>query len=201
MTVGEDADRARDAMRAVGLGRLATAGLMGYCACGCGQRTPLATTSSYREGWVYGQPKRWMPSHRTRLPIVGMIDVLADGCWLWKGAAIKGYGVIKREGRFMWKVHRWLWELLHGELPDGLVLDHLCGVTLCVNPTHLEPVTPADNTRRGRSARLTPAAVAYIRSVGGRDQYALAERFGVTQSTISRVKLGKAWRDDEQVAS
>jgi hypothetical protein len=34
-------------------------------------------------------------------------------------------------------------------LRDGLDLDHLCRVRHCVNPAHLEPVTRAENLRRG----------------------------------------------------
>ncbi|MDQ1426633.1 MAG: hypothetical protein QOK39_109 [Acidimicrobiaceae bacterium] len=45
-------------------------------------------------------------------------------------------------------VHRWSYEQLVGPIPDGLVLDHLCRVTACVNPAHLEPVTLAENFRR-----------------------------------------------------
>lgn len=45
--------------------------------------------------------------------------------------------------------HRWAYERYVGPIPEGLELDHLCRVTLCVNPAHLEPVTHAENMRRG----------------------------------------------------
>jgi hypothetical protein len=45
--------------------------------------------------------------------------------------------------------HRFAYESVHGPITPGLVIDHLCRVRLCVNPAHLEPVTPGENSRRG----------------------------------------------------
>src|SRR6266568_8464909 len=73
----------------------------------------------------------------------------ADACWLWiAGMDNHGYGTFdigqqKRRG------HQIAWQLLRGPVPDGLELDHLCRVPLCVNPNHLEPVTHRENTLRG----------------------------------------------------
>jgi hypothetical protein len=48
--------------------------------------------------------------------------------------------------------HRWIYEQKVGPIPEGLEIDHLCRTPLCVNPTHLEPVTHAENRRRARLA-------------------------------------------------
>lgn len=63
-------------------------------------------------------------------------------------------------------VHRYAWEIVNGPIPDGLTIDHTChswdlscdgGASCahrkCANPAHMEPVTPAENTKRGRSGR------------------------------------------------
>jgi hypothetical protein len=50
------------------------------------------------------------------------------------------------------KVHRVVYRLLVGTIPEGLTLDHLCFVPCCCNPDHLEPVTRAENTRRQMAA-------------------------------------------------
>lgn len=70
-------------------------------------------------------------------------------CWLWTGSLkSSGYGQIYKDGR-PHAAHRVAYELLIGEIPEGLVLDHLCRVRTCVNPWHLDPVTDEVNIARG----------------------------------------------------
>jgi hypothetical protein len=72
-----------------------------------------------------------------------------NGCWIWqKAKTTKGYGYKYRDGRMV-VAHRWMYELSVGPIPEGLQLDHLCRVHACINPAHLEPVTPRENNRRG----------------------------------------------------
>lgn len=72
-----------------------------------------------------------------------------DGCWYWEaGEDGKGYGVFW-DGARTSGAHRFAYRLLVGPIPPGLVLDHLCRNTRCVNPAHLEPVTSVENVRRG----------------------------------------------------
>jgi hypothetical protein len=49
----------------------------------------------------------------------------------------------------IYPAHRVSYTLIRGPIPDGLVIDHLCRTHNCVNPFHLEPVTNAENIRRG----------------------------------------------------
>ena len=75
------------------------------------------------------------------------------GCWLWTAKrSDEGYGYVGLEGRTR-IAHRVTYELLIGPIPDGLVLDHTCTTPPCVNPTHLEPVTQAENVRRSAPAQ------------------------------------------------
>ena len=74
-------------------------------------------------------------------------------CWLVRGRT--AYMRIKPNGRNV-QAHRAVYELFRGRIPNGMVLDHLCRVKACVNPTHLEPVTNWENVRRGNS----PIAIA-----------------------------------------
>lgn len=83
-----------------------------------------------------------------------------EQCWEWKANLdVKGYGqfMVYRRGRAVVKyarAHRFSYEHFVGPIPDGLQLDHLCRNPRCVNPGHLEPVTEAENRRRGKNGVL-----------------------------------------------
>lgn len=80
----------------------------------------------------------------------GKFDRAASGCWLWNAALhTGGYGIITINKKRLF-AHRVMYELIVGPIPAGLHIDHLCRVRSCVNPMHLEPVTSAENTKRGQ---------------------------------------------------
>lgn len=71
-------------------------------------------------------------------------------CWEWTGPRNGQYGQLSYENGNI-RAHRAAYELFVGPIPDGLSLDHLCRNTMCVNPSHLEPVTHRENVLRGIS--------------------------------------------------
>jgi HNH endonuclease len=72
----------------------------------------------------------------------------AGDCWLWGGDKTDdGYGRFSINPVYV-GAHRWAYQLMRAEIPEGLDLDHLCRVTSCVNPWHLDPVTREENIRR-----------------------------------------------------
>lgn len=71
-----------------------------------------------------------------------------DTCWLWTGRiAINGYSQWNIDKK-TWSGHKWIYEQIHGPVAAGMHLDHLCRTRSCVNPDHLEPVTPRENHHR-----------------------------------------------------
>jgi len=60
----------------------------------------------------------------------------------------QGYGQFWLDGTNC-AAHRVAYEHWIGPIPDGMVIDHLCRIRTCVNPFHLEVVTPRENWRRG----------------------------------------------------
>lgn len=81
-----------------------------------------------------------------------------NGCWCWNGYKMpNGYGVIGTGKREKTYAHRAFYEGFRGPIPQGLAIDHLCRNRLCVNPSHLEPVSTGENFLRGNHR----AAVAF----------------------------------------
>lgn len=85
----------------------------------------------------------------------------SNGCWRWTGARNeKGYGQFRFPGGC--RAHRFAYIAFVGPISEGMEIDHMCGNTGCVNPAHLDEVTPLENARR-RGLRIThcPAGHAY----------------------------------------
>lgn len=143
-----------------------------------------------------------------------------SGCWLWTGAldAKTGYAHFRFDAKpgHSPGAHRASYRLFKcAEIPDGLMVCHKCDVRSCVNPDHLFLGTATDNmsdaaakgrmkwkrpTRpelpRGEAhhmARLTADDVIAIRA-SRRPGIELAERYGVSGNTVSRVRRRVIWR-------
>lgn len=136
-----------------------------------------------------------------------------SGCWLWVGADNgAGYGTMTSGHSTRAYAHRVSYELARGPIPDGMHLDHLCRIRCCVNPDHLEPVTNAENARRGLAGhhmknggakvgelhpghRITASEVIDLRIQyeSGTPQHTLARIFGISQPTVSQIVRRKTW--------
>ena len=98
----------------------------------------------------------------------GLAPAMDTKCWQWtgpKGGTRSVYGrfpgaklCVGDVRRKKVQAHRFAYALIVGSVSDGLVLDHLCHNKMCVNPSHLEPVTPFVNAQRCRGSYRTNAS-------------------------------------------
>jgi len=99
-----------------------------------------------------------MKTDLNKLPdnFIAKFDIDNQGCWNWTACKSRGYGRFgstKSNKGKSHRAHRYAYQTIIGEIPEGLVLDHLCRNPGCVNPQHLEPVTQKENIRRGDTGK------------------------------------------------
>jgi hypothetical protein len=131
-------------------------------------------------------------------------------CWIWIASGQR-YGKIRRSGIYV-LAHKISWELANGPVPSGMCVLHRCDNPKCVRPDHLWLGTLLDNVRdrelkrrhphlnsppraygeKNPAAKLTQKQVQSILKMRGR-QVDIGRRFGVAQTTVSRIKLGQSW--------
>jgi hypothetical protein len=170
----------------------------GTCWCGCGKETPIATYRETRSGipYVVGAPVRFVKGHRPRREDSDYYTVEDHGyetpCWIWQLSRHNfGYGFLRGGS-----APRQFYEKYRGAIPPGLHIDHLCRVPPCVRPSHLEPVTQAENARRGRNTRLHASQVREVRRLyaEGLLQREIAERFGISVAYVSQLVNEQRWK-------
>lgn len=138
-------------------------------------------------------------------------EVDENGCFnciSHKPGSRNGYRVIINHNKRIY-LHRFVYEQMFGEIPDGLLIRHKCDNPACINPEHLETGTHADNMRdmveRGRHvslygsknprAKLTENDVKKIKKlIPTCSERNLAKQFGVSRTCIRLIKSGKKWK-------
>lgn len=190
------------------------------CECGCGQPAPLAKKTSKKNGYVKGQPVKFIVGHYAKVqPWPSAAErfwpKVAKGtaveCWPWTASTyLNGYGQFWT-GTNLTPAHRFAYTLTNGPIPSKMIILHTCDNPLCCNPAHLRLGTQQDNIddmhqkrrngqpigERQRSAKFTEDQVRCIRDLHATGQYsnaALAKQFGVSTPTIRSIVLRFTWK-------
>lgn len=138
--------------------------------------------------------------------IDGAVPVPISECIIYQGPRSRdGYGICGHKNKKVIWAHRKAYEDFYGEIPDGMIIRHLCDNPLCINPKHLAAGTHADNVmdrvKHGRSAegerngrsKLTVKQVRFILSHPEISGAELARKYGVWKHVIYRIRSGSIW--------
>ncbi len=140
-----------------------------------------------------------------------------EGCWGWNGSIARGgYPVMScRPSIGPDRGHRASWVIHKGKIPEGLFVCHHCDNPICTNPDHLWLGTQKQNNddkiskcrqskippphKRGKengASKLSDEQVIEIKKLlkEGKSTYLIGPIFGVSKTTILRIKKGTHWK-------
>ena len=193
---------------------------LGFCQCGCGQRTNIATRNSTHHRAVKGVPMRFLPRHHAIRPLAERFwekvckSADPNGCWEWTARInTYGYGQFNVSKRVPIHAHRMAWILTNGPIPEGLYACHKCDNRRCVRPDHLFIGTATDNNRdmvaKGRctscgwkgvahpNAKMSTEQVREVRAryAAGESAPTLARAFGMNRQSMWQIVTGRSYPD------
>lgn len=146
-------------------------------------------------------------SYKNLDEVFAVNTIKKNGCSEWIGTITSdGYGTFKFKNK-SYRAHRAHWELHMGPIPKGMIIGHHCDNKACIKIEHLFLSTPLNNSkdmvRKGRqakgskngSAKLNETQVKQILMISPEIPIsAIAEKYGVHQSTIRRILNGEYWK-------
>lgn len=175
--------------------------MMPLCECGCGEAVTVNQRTRRPNRFITGHNSRVAPARATLRH--GMSESITYNSWSSMLARCRypsqpsypSYG-----GRGITVCGRW--EIFDnfladmGERPEGTTLDRVDNDG-DYEPSNCRWATPAQQARKRSTTKLTPELVARIRAASGRRQKAIATEFGISPSTVSLIRSGKRWTDNQ----
>ena len=122
----------------------------------------------------------------------------STGCWIWRGATFRsGHAVVKVCGKSI-LAYRAFYEFYKGPIPLGTELHHTCWEPACVNPDHVVPLTRRQHACAHAKLDFHKAREIRRLYADGWTQQAIADVYGVDQTTVSSVIRNVTWVDGEE---
>ena len=149
------------------------------------------------------QVAEWLVAKATEQPAPSYVPSELGPCLLApQKPSHTGYVVVKVDGSDA-MAHRLVYDELVESIPDGMLVCHHCDRPSCLSPPHLFPGTDADNVRdamskgrrQGRPRATTPVqrrVIRHLHTARGVSRADLAQRFGVSYTTIHRIFTPRA---------
>ncbi|RFB07641.1 HNH endonuclease [Bacillus sp. OE] len=136
-------------------------------------------------------------------------DINENGCFICVSHATSSngyFGLTKNRKRY--SMHRFIYEEMFGEIPEGLVVMHKCDNKKCINPEHMELGTIADNTKDASKRNLIPKGSSHhnskltedvVREIkrrlrDGETPKSLSEKYNTSYIGVIKIKNGKSWK-------
>lgn len=122
------------------------------------------------------------------------------GCFLWQGPLDKdGYGnfFFRKKNR---RAHRVSYYYTIGDIPEGMVVDHICGVRHCVKPDHLRLLTPRQNALDGRGRGAVNARKTHCKYGHIFDRTYGKQRYCSLCQAAKTKRLRQKWNKEDKVA-
>lgn len=159
-------------------------------------------------GYCAKHYQRWYfhgdPNYLLREPVRYTLEesvTREGGCLIWLGTKDEdGYGRIQVDGK-TYSVHRYSWSQVNGPIPHGMYIDHICHNPSCVDPDHLRPVTPGQNSsnRKGSAVTSKTGVRNVYQNPSGRYRVSIRKngqplQFGVFDTLEEAAKVAKVKR-------
>lgn len=136
---------------------------------------------------------------------MGLFQRLAPSwgpCWTWKaGLDSDGYGAFWFDGKTL-SASRFSLSLIGTDIPLGMQPDHLCKVKKCINPSHLEVVTPRQNVLRTDSPPALNARKTHCSNghpLSGDNLYQQGTRRRVCITCRRKHRIGAYWKQPAEL--
>lgn len=146
------------------------------CAAQCGDFAGFVNLSEYLKKDATYSALLKSPSAIARFFKKFHVDQVS-GCWIWTGATggigrhQYGFFVAHYRPRKATTAHRFIFQAIHGDLPQGIDVHHACENKLCVNPAHLRAMPHRQNCQlrdnRGNGYRYFGGKDEYLAQYGG----------------------------------